>query len=309
MIQSYKNFHSKNEGLSKSDKYILKNAIYIIGNRLISWIIKAEPLLNEIYHDLKKQTKDLQSHGSAGHSSVIKNIEKIDLSEIKGTKYYRGLYRLINNRWKLYKQNLQTGDFYYLLSKDELKDGDQVTGTHKNWKVHDKRIAVCAKYDNNEFLESSIEEIKDAFSDLELNYDTTINSINGNRENSLIRIKFDSRERLGKKHYVGGNKDESSKFFNEEMMTEVMNGIHRSINILKSIGEKWDYTLYYWDRGIYMRRHESTKDGWVNIQKIEDITTRKDSELYLVLHKKGIAEHNLKYLKPSLPPDYNGYYK
>lgn len=126
-----KDFHSFNEKLSKSDKYVLKNAFYILGNRLISWIIKAEPLLNEIFIDLKKKTRGQQAHGSAGSTSTIKNIEKINIDEIKGTKYYRGLYRLMN-KWNLYKHYFQSGSFYYILSKDDLSEGDVVAGNHKS---------------------------------------------------------------------------------------------------------------------------------------------------------------------------------
>lgn len=292
-----KDFHSFNEELSKSDKYVIKNAAYIIGNRIISWIVKAEPLLNEIYNDLKKQTRGQQSHGSAGSISTIKNIKRVDLKEIEGTKYYRGLYRFVN-KWNLYKHYFQTGSFYYILSKDDLSEGDVVNGNHKNWKIGNVRIAVCAKYDSNEFLENCIEEIKDIFSDLDLNYDVVVQKAFKNRENSMIYVKFDSRKRL-----------QQDRKFDPEFLTSFKEMIQRSLSSIKSIGEKWDYVFYFWDNENYLRRYKEAKHGWINAKDmmISDLTKHQESEIFLVFYKNDIADYHLKYAKPNCPID--SYYR
>lgn len=296
-----KDFHSFNEKLSKSDKYVLKNAFYILGNRLISWIIKAEPLLNEIFIDLKKKTRGQQAHkdlGSAGLTSTIKNIEKINIDEIKGTKYYRGLYRLMN-KWNLYKHYFQSGSFYYILSKDDLSEGDVVAGNHKNWKVGNVRIAVCAKYDKNEFLDECIDEIKDIFSDLDLNYDVEIQKAFRNRENSMIYVKFDSRKRI-----------ENGRKFDQDFLVSFNEMIQRSLGSLKFIGEKWDYVFYFWDNERYLRRlrgdfrrQKDAKYGWVNARNmmISDLTKHQESEIFLVFHRIDIADYHLKYTQPHPP--------
>lgn len=304
-IKSYESF---NEGISKSDKYFLKNSIYLIGNKLISWLIKAEPLLNERYQDLKKQTQDKHAYLTAGgNPSTVKNLEKIDLSEIKGTKYYRGLFTLFN-KWNLYKQYYQSGSFYYLLTKDELEENDMILATSKNWKIATyTTIAVCAKFDKNEFLEQTLDEIRDIFSDFEMDHDISINRLVKNQSNSTIYLKFDSRER-GSIIPIYKIKDK----YDPILVKDLKNGIQRSINSLKSIGEEWKYILYHWREENYILkttgedrddRNGQGKHGWVKMENVDDLVNQKESEIHVFFYKKGIADYKLKNIKPNFSPN------
>lgn len=305
-IKSYESF---SEGLSIYDKYFLKNSLSFIGNTVISWLINAEPLLNEKYQDLKRQTRGLDaylSHG--GNPSTVKNLEKIDLSEIKGTKYHRGLFALFN-KWNLYKQYYQSGSFFYLLTKDELEENDMILATSKNWKIATyTTIAICAKFDKNEFLEQALDEIRDIFSDFEMDHNISINRLIKNQTNSKIFLKFDSRER----GFINNPPYKIKDKYNSILVKDLKNGIQRSINSLKSIGEEWKYILYHWREENYILkttgedkddRNGQGKLGWVKMENIDDLINQKESEIYVFFYKKGISEHQLKYIKPDFSPN------
>ncbi len=188
----------------------------------------------------------------------------------------------------IYRQYYQTGRFVYLFTKDELKNGDMIRSYRRNsWKIDDVVIAVCAKFDDNEFLEDVIIEMKDIFSDMELNYDTKIQKIFKNQENSLIHIKFDSRDR-----------STTNRNFDSEFIQNLNDSIRRSINSIRSIGEDWDYILYFWDNDNYLKRHKEASHGWRDVSDQIDLSNYEDSEIYLVFYKKGIADHHLKYTRP-----------
>lgn len=288
--KSIKKFESK-----EGDLYYLKNSIYFLGNKFISWLIKANPFLNEYYQSLKKQTKDLPSYGSsAGIPILVKDsISKIDLSEIKGTKVYRGLYRFINN-WNLYTQE----DFYFL-TKDTLKKNDillakEIRNNGSCIKINNKYIKVCAKYDSSPELDDLINEIPDIFSDLEMEYNINLFSVDKNAANSKVMLKFDSR----KCDFYGGK-------IPIQVIIDLRNNINRVLGIL---GKSWKFLFY-----IHVKYPPRDSRSWDydyewKFFDLEKLINDKNlpnffSEIFIVFYRKDMAPYKIKHIGPSLSPD------
>ena len=80
-IKKYDEF--VNEGLSKETKFVLKNLPYILGNRLVSHLLGAAPLLSSKWESLKKRTKGEWSYyGGAAHNQIKNKLTKIKISDL-----------------------------------------------------------------------------------------------------------------------------------------------------------------------------------------------------------------------------------
>lgn len=255
-----------NEELSNDAKYILKNLPYFLGNKLISHLLGAAPLLSSKWKSLKDKSKGLWSHyDSSGHSKLKKNLTKIQISDLPDTPLKKGLYPLFNN-WNIYKADEKsTGGVskgperpVIYISKDELEIGDYITsiresgweteeiGTYKsksgknlikrrNPSENDPIFVLAAKYDVDEFLHKDIvEDLKDIMNcDIE-DVGLEVFTFSTSLENDSISCVIKKKE---------GYDDQ---IINEEIYLYLENNVKRFAGVLKSqTGKEWSYSIYF----------------------------------------------------------------
>ena len=102
MILKYNDF--VNEELTKSEKFLLKNLPYILGNHLVSYLLGAAPLLASKWQALKNKSKGEWAHYGGNPSKLKRNLTKIQISDLPNTPLKKGLYPLFNN-WNIYKSD------------------------------------------------------------------------------------------------------------------------------------------------------------------------------------------------------------
>ena len=215
-IKKYNKF--VNEELSDDSKFILKNAPYILGNRFISNLLGAAPLLASKWKSLKSKTKGEYSYYGGGTPSKIKgDIKKIRIEELPDTPLKRGLYPLFNN-WNIYSiGEKSTGGVskgperpVFYITKDDLKVGDNIYSTregsweteeigkspkgyikHRDATEKDPIFVLVAKYDIDEFLHSDFkDELKSIINDNIEEFDITVDKIYTSLENDSITCEL-----------------------------------------------------------------------------------------------------------------------
>lgn len=290
-IKKYDDF--VNEELTKDEKFILKNLPYILGNRLISHLLGAAPLLASKWQALKNTSKGEWAHyGGSSHNQIKRNLTKIEISDLPDTPLKRGLYPLFN-KWNIYKSDeTSTGGVskgperpVIYISKDELKTGDYVTssregsweteeeGTYKtksgkklrqNRKANenDPIFILAAKYEIDDYLHNDFkEDIKDYLEYDIKDDDLFVSDISTSLENNSIHCTIKSKDR---------------NYLSEKIINAIEIGAKRSI---ESLNEKWTYSISF-----------STGDNQIsrkNQIKIIDCY-QKDPNFWSNLSKYGI---------------------
>jgi hypothetical protein len=254
-VKKYSEF--VNEELTKGEKFILKNLPYIIGNRLISSLLGAAPLLSSKWESLKNKTKGEWNY-YGGTPGLIKNpLKEIKLSDLPNTPLKKGLYPIFNN-WNIYDagENKEGRKIFYI-SKDKLKEGDNVISSREiNWEIGDKKIKyqnlkgktisltrketkddpvfiLAAKYDIDEFLHTDVvEDIKMFMNDEIQDNGISINEIKTSLENDIIFCKFK----------LNSNYDYVT--MNSEIISYLITNSKRVSDFLESnTDKKWNYSI------------------------------------------------------------------
>jgi hypothetical protein len=263
-IKKYNDF--VNEELTKDEKFILKNLPYILGNRLISHLLGAAPLLASKWQALKNKSKGEWSHyGGSSHNQIKRELTKIEISDLPDTPLKRGLYPLFNS-WNIYKADEKSkgGNSggperpVIYISKDELKTGDYVVSSREgNWETEDAGtyktksgktlrklrepnendpiFILSAKYDVDEFLHKDfIEDFKDIMNydieDIGLEVEETYTTL----ENDSISCEIKEKEGYG------------DLTLGQEIVNYVENNTKRAADVLKSqTGKEWIYSISF----------------------------------------------------------------
>jgi hypothetical protein len=313
-IKKYDDF--VNEELTKDEKFILKNLPYILGNRLISHLLGAAPLLASKWQALKNTSKGEWSHyGGTSHNLIKRNLTKIEISDLPDTPLKRGLYPFFN-KWNIYKSDeTSTGGVskgherpVIYISKDELKTGDYVVssregsweteeeGTYKtksgkilrkNRKANenDPIFILAAKYEIDEYLHNDFkEDIKDYLEYDIKDDDLFVSNINTSLENDSI-------------HCIIKSKDKN--FLSEKIINAIEIGTKRSI---KSLNEKWTYSISFSSGEFGINKDNQSKildqyqkdpNFWDNLSKYNLYSDdRSDSlkRLYIGKNKEYVIE-------------------
>ena len=263
-IKKYNDF--VNEELTKDEKFILKNLPYILGNRLISHLLGAAPLLASKWQALKNKSKGEWSHyGGSAHNQIMRNLTKVEISDLPDSPLKKGLYPLFNN-WNIYKSDEKSKGgnsggperpvFY--ISKDELKKGDYVASSREgSWETeesgtyksksgkklrklrdpneNDPIFILAAKYDVDEFLHKDfIEDLKDI-----MNYDIEdigleVEKTHTTLENDAIFCEIKEKEGYG------------DLTIDKEVVNYLENNTKRAAEVLKSqTGKEWNYSISF----------------------------------------------------------------
>lgn len=277
-IKKYSDF--VNEELTKDEKFILKNLPYILGNRLISNLLGAAPLLSSKWQALKNKSKGEWSHyGGSAHTQIKRNLKKIELSDLPDTPLKRGLYPLFNS-WNIYKADEKSkgGNSggperpVIYISKDDLKIGDYVVSSRESsWETeesgtyksksgkkliklrqpteNDPIFILAAKYEADEFLHKDfIEDFKDI-----MNYDIEdigfqVEKTNTSLENDHISCQISKKE--GYDYLV----------IDQEVVNYLQNNTKRVTEILKSqTGKEWIYSITFWTGENQITRDNQSK--------------------------------------------------
>lgn len=279
-IKKYDEF--VNEEISQDAKFIIKNLPYILGNRLISHLLGASPLLSSKWQSLKNKSRGEWNYYGGTPNQLKNNLSKIEISDLPDTPLKKGLYPLFNN-WNIYKSDEKSKGgssagperqvFY--ISKDELKKGDHVISSRESgWETeeegtyksksgkkltklrqpteNDPIFILAAKYEVDEFLHYDfIEDLKDI-----MNYDIEDEGLQivktwTSLEND--RISCDIEEK--------SNYDDL--FFNETLLSMLENNSNRVIEVLKNqTGKEWIYSI-----GFSTGENQISKTNQVKIIK------------------------------------------
>ena len=285
-IKKYNDF--VNEELTKDEKFILKNLTYILGNRLISHLLGAAPLLASKWQALKNKSKGEWSHyGGSARNQIKRNLTKIELSDLPDTPLKRGLFPLFND-WKIYKADEKSkgGNSggperpVIYISKDDLKIGDYVASSRESsWETekirsyklrepneNDPIFILAAKYEVDDFLHKDfIEDFKDIMNydieDIGLEVKKTFTSL----ENDHISCEVSEKE---------GYDD---LVINGEVVNYLQSNTKRATDILKSrTGKEWTYSISFWTGENQISRKNQIKiidcyqkdpNFWSNLSK------------------------------------------
>lgn len=253
-IKRYSEF--VNEELTKDEKFILKNLPYILGNRLISSLLGAAPLLSSKWKSLKNKTKGEWSHYGGSPNKINKPLKNIKLSDLPDSPLKKGLYPIFNN-WNIYEagENNEGRKVFYI-SKDKLKEGDNVFSSREgDWEIGEKikkknykgkTISVnrsstkddpvfilAAKYDVDEFLHTDVvEDIKMFMNDEIQDNGISIKKIITSLENDIIFCTFE----------LNSNYDFID--INSEILGYLITNSKRVADFLESnTNKKWNYSI------------------------------------------------------------------
>lgn len=253
-VKKYSEF--VNEELTKDEKFILKNLPYILGNRLISALLGAAPLLSSKWESLKNKTKGEWNYYGGTPSLIKKPLKDIKLSDLPNTPLKKGLYPIFNN-WNIYEagENKEGRKVFYI-SKDKLKEGDNVVYSRQiDWEIGEKIkkknykgktisvsrnptkedpvFVLAAKYDIDEFLHTDVvEDIKMFMNDEIQDNGISINEIKTSLENDIIFCTFKLNSNYD---YVA---------MNSEIVSYLISNSKRVSDFLESnTNKKWNYSI------------------------------------------------------------------
>ena len=313
-IKKYESFIK--EEISQDTKYILKNLPYILGNRLITGLLGAAPLLSSKWKELKNKTQKKYAYYGGTTGRIHEELTKMKIEDLPDTPLKRGLFPLFNS-WNIYKTSKKsTGGIskgpertVIYISKDILQKGDHIISSregsweteeigkfkHKDGRSYTKNrkadendpiFILVAKYDIDESLHKDIvPEIEDVVIDnlsgygLKLKKTEKSDGIYASLENDSLDLTFIGEEW-------------TDQIFNEDIYVSLQDATKRIQNILKELGGDWNYTikLYTGENNIktetqaklvgHFEEYKDEKYFWANLKEFGFKMTSDDKWRY-----------------------------